>query len=263
MGDQALLHEIIVVANGLAARLRPPGATDRLAPHSAWSIAEVAAHVAAANQLFAKIASGRQPPRHGDGTRAGLAEANDRVLAEYTERDPSVLAGQIVSQAELFVQAARARSDADTVDSPLGPMPMPIFNAYVMAHMLSHGYAIAAGLGRRLVIEPRQVSLMRPFLISAMPMFVDPAAARGTTASYRLRLRGITAYTLSFTDGALAVRESADGPVDCTISADPESFFLIATGQRSPWPLIAQGKVRAWGRRPWLAMRFAGLFTPP
>jgi hypothetical protein len=261
--DPALLQEIIAVAHGIAARLRPVGAADRPAPRSAWSIAEVAAHVSAANHLFATLAAGQEVPPHGDGTRDGLAEANERMLATHPERDPSVLADQIVGHAECFVRAARARSDSDTVDSPLGPMSMRTFSAYVMAHMLSHGYAIAAGIGRPLVIEPRQVDLMRPFLISAMPMFVDPVAARGVTASYRLRLRGITAYALTFTDGALAVCEAAEGPVDCTISTDPQSFFLLATGQRSPWPLIAHGKVRAWGRRPWLAARFANLFTPP
>jgi hypothetical protein len=104
---------------------------------------------------------------------------------------------------------------------------------------------------------------MRPFLIGSMPMFVDPVAANGLTATYRLRLRGIAAYTLSFAGGALSVHEAADGPVDCTISADPQSFFLLAIGLRRPWPLIARGKVRAWGRKPWLAPRFVGLFTLP
>ena len=282
VGDPELLHEIVAVANEIAAQLRSVAPADRPAPRSAWSVAETAAHVAATNRLFAEIAAetGAEivtelaPPRHGDGSRAGLAEANARMLADFTVRDLAVLADQIVSQAELFVRAAQARRGADVVHSPLGPMPMRVFPAYVMAHMLSHGCAIAAGLdsmvgsqarrsGRRLAVGPRRVELMLPFLISSMPMFVDPTAADGLTATYRLRLRGIAEFTLSFAGGALSVREAADGPVDCTISADPESFFLLAIGLRSPWPLIARGKVRTWGRKVWLAPRFVGLFTLP
>jgi len=261
--DAALFQQIAAVADGISVRLRFSAPAHRLAARSSWSVAEAAAHVAGTNRLFAEIAAGQAPPRHGDGTKAGLAEANAEMLAHFTERDPAVLADQIVSQADLFVRAARARSGAEVVDSPLGPMPMRVFSAYVMAHMLSHGCAIAAGLGSRFAIQPRQVDLMRPFLIDSMPMFVDPVAAAGITATYRLRLRRIGEFTLRFADGALSVHNGADGPVDCTISVDSASFFLLALKLCSPWPQIARGKVLAWGRKPWLALRFVGLFTLP
>jgi hypothetical protein len=50
---------------------------------------------------------------------------------------------------------------------------------------------------------------------------------------------------------------------DCTIVAEPVTFFLLALGRRSAAGAIARGKILAWGRKPWLAPGFPTLFTAP
>jgi hypothetical protein len=47
------------------------------------------------------------------------------------------------------------------------------------------------------------------------------------------------------------------------VSADPVTYLLVGYGRRSPWPAIARGGILAWGRMPWLALRFASLFAQP
>jgi hypothetical protein len=50
---------------------------------------------------------------------------------------------------------------------------------------------------------------------------------------------------------------------DCTIMTEPVTFLLIALGRRGATEALARGKVLAWGRKPWLALRFPALFTAP
>jgi hypothetical protein len=50
---------------------------------------------------------------------------------------------------------------------------------------------------------------------------------------------------------------------DVVISADPAAFILVVYKRRGQWPAILSGKLAAWGRKPWLAFGFAGLFAQP
>jgi hypothetical protein len=51
--------------------------------------------------------------------------------------------------------------------------------------------------------------------------------------------------------------------VDCRISADPVAFLLVGYGRVSQWPQIARGKMVAWGRKPWLGVKFRSLLRKP
>ncbi|MGR6317545.1 maleylpyruvate isomerase family mycothiol-dependent enzyme [Micromonospora soli] len=254
--------EILAVAGRLADLIGGLPRADVPIPGADWTVAEAAAHLAMANELMATIAAGR-PATHGDGTKAGLAAANAQALSEDAEREPAVLAQRIAGQAAAFLEAARVRPAAEIVDTPMGPMPLGVFGCYLLAHMLSHGTAIAAALRQPPIVRPRHVELILPFIHATMPRLVDQAAVRGLSACYELRLRGVSRFWVRFTDGAAAVSDTAPGRVDCTISVDPVSFFLLSAGLSGQWPLIARGKLRAWGRRPWLAFRFLNFFAIP
>ncbi|WP_406037281.1 maleylpyruvate isomerase N-terminal domain-containing protein [Micromonospora sp. NBC_00898] len=257
-----LPDEILAVATRLADLIGPLPTADIAIPGASWTVAEAAAHLAMANELMATIAAGR-PATHGDGTKAGLASANAQSLTEYTERDPAVLAQRIAGQAAAFIEAARARPATDLVDTPMGPMPLGVFSGYLLAHMLSHGSAIAVALRQPPIVRPRHVELILPFIHVTMPRLVDRTAVQDLTACYELRLRGLTRFSVLFTDGVATVSDTPPRRVDCTISIDPVSFFLLSAGLSSQWPLLARGALRAWGRKPWLAFRFLGLFAVP
>jgi hypothetical protein len=49
-------------------------------------------------------------------------------------------------------------------------------------------------------------------------------------------------------------------PVDCHISAEPVTFLLMSYNRIGPTMPALSGKVRVWGRRPWLATRLGGVF---
>lgn len=257
-----LSQAICVVAEEIAGLLR--SCTDATAPipGAEWTVGESAAHLVLANELMAALAAGREQV-YGDGTPGGLAAANAASLASFAERDTSVLAGGIVRHAQAFTEAAGLRSADTPTVTPLGPMDLGTLSSYLLTHMLGHGYDIAAALGRPHMIDRDAVDLAMPFLISAMPRVVDARAAAGHSACYELRVRGLTRFTVTFTNGAVAVHAEPPRRPDCTIMVEPITFFLLALGRLSATGAIARGKVLAWGRKPWLAPGFPALFAAP
>jgi putative sterol carrier protein len=50
---------------------------------------------------------------------------------------------------------------------------------------------------------------------------------------------------------------------DCVITADPVTFLLIGLGRIPQFPQLLRGKLRAGGRKPWLAGKFGTLLASP
>ncbi|MER5480611.1 maleylpyruvate isomerase family mycothiol-dependent enzyme [Streptomyces sp. NPDC002734] len=232
-------------------------------PGLEWTVGETAAHLALANGLMADVASGQERP-YGDGTPRSIAAANARSLADFPERTAEPLAAMIVEQADRFLDAVgRATTHgtaAQTFLTPLGPLDHSTFASYLLTHMLGHGYDLARGLRRPHMINASRVELCLPFLQTAMPRL---SAAPELTARYTLRLRGGTTFGVTFTDGTVEVLPRAPERPDCTIVTEPVAFLLMGLGRMSPWQAMARGAVLAWGRRPWLALRFPELFHVP
>lgn len=257
-----LAEAIRDTALAIAALLGEATDTGAAVPGSEWNIGEAAAHLAQANELMAGIAAG-QERSHGDGTPQSIAGANERALAAFDEREAGPLAGMIVAQADAYLAAMDRRATEGTVVTPLGTMSPGVLGSYLLTHMLGHGYDLARALGRPHMIDRTRVDLALPFLITAMPRVTDGAAAAGLNARYTIRLWSGARFGVTFTDGAVTVASQPPDRPDCTIHIEPVTFFLMALGRRNPVAAIASGRVLAWGRKPWLAPRFPGLFTAP
>jgi uncharacterized protein (TIGR03083 family) len=262
-----LYATIVEVARQIAAIIESSSSGGVRTRRAEWTVAEMAAHLAHANEGMADIAACAEYPGLGDGTApsiaAGLAESNRQALQAITERDLAVLASTIVAQAERFVAAAGRRATTDVVNTPLGTMPMSVFSAYILAHMLTHGTAISFAVGRPTIVRPRHVELVLPFLAVAYSRVVRPDRIRGVRLRCGIQLSAGPRFTVSIADGAVDVDDDA-GPVDCMIWAEPVSYFLLTMGiLRRGLPLIVAGKLRCGGHRPLAAMRFRRLFDVP
>jgi putative sterol carrier protein len=80
--------------------------------------------------------------------------------------------------------------------------------------------------------------------------------------SFELRIRGANTYRMAV-DRGTAVVTGAGEKSDCVITADPVTFMLVGFGRISQWRPILRGRLRASGRKPWMAMRFATLISTP
>ncbi|MGW5327038.1 maleylpyruvate isomerase family mycothiol-dependent enzyme [Streptomyces sp. NPDC004014] len=251
-------------AEEIAALVRSAGDTAMAVPGSEWTVGEVAAHLAMANELMADLAAGRERP-YGDGTPRSLAAANADSLAAFTERRAEPLATMITEQAGAFLDAlSRTAADGPAPATPLGVMDRSVLASYLLTHMLGHGYDLARAMRRPHMVDPARVSLCMPFMLSVMPRVADPVATARLSARYRIRLRGGAEFAVSLDGGEVRV---TPGPpqrrADCTILLGPVAFLLIALGRLDPWRAIVRGQVLAWGPRPWLGPRFPALFTAP
>ncbi|MDH6143401.1 uncharacterized protein (TIGR03083 family) [Kitasatospora sp. GP30] len=256
------LFEALTAVGGEAVALLTGCRGDTPIPGAEWTVAEAAAHLAMANELMAALAAGEERP-YGDGTPGSLAEANAVSLAQRPERDPVVLAEEIAQWAREFTVAAGSRAGTEPVVTPLGRMDLDTLGAYLLTHMLGHLYDIAVALRRPHPIDRQRVALTIPFLRAAMPLVTDARAAAGHNACYRLKVRGLCGFAVTFTDGVTVVNDEPPRRPDCTILTEPVAFLLIALGRYSAAGAFARGKVFAWGRRPWLALAFPGLFAAP
>ncbi|MFE1443215.1 maleylpyruvate isomerase family mycothiol-dependent enzyme [Streptomyces sp. NPDC058739] len=260
---EGLGQAIRETAGAIAALL--DGAADMSGPVPGldWTVGETAAHLAMANGLMADLAAGRERP-YGDGTPQGLAAANAQSLVEFPERGAEPLATMLLQQTGVFLDAVdkafQEGGAGRTLLTPLGPMDQDVLAAYLLTHMLGHGYDLARGLRRPHMINEARVGLCLPFLKTAMPRI---AVASPLTARYTLRIRGGPAFGVTFTDGAVEVLPDPPERSDCTILTEPVAFLLIALGRLGPWQAMARGGVLAWGRKPWLAPRFPTLFNAP
>jgi hypothetical protein len=127
-----------------------------------------------------------------------------------------------------------------------------------------HGHDIATGTGRPWPIAAEHAKLILGTVCPKMwPLVVRPEAGRVVPVTYEIRLRGNgPRYVVRVADGTAEVR-GAGGPVDCVISADPVTFLLVGYGRMPLVRALLRGGMLAWGRRPWLGLRFKDLFFNP
>lgn len=260
---EQLYASVAATADDIAALLHAGADPASRIPRSEWTVGEAAAHLALANELMADLAAGAER-RYGDGTPGSLAAANAASLAAFPERTPGVLADAISGHARAFVTAARtAAQPSGAIMTPMGAMDLETLGSYLLTHMLGHGWDLARALRRPHMIDRERAGLCLPFLLTAMPRVVDPAAVGGLTAQYTLGLRGGPRFTAAFDSGVLTVTPGPAERPDCTIITEPVTFLLIALGRCSPWAAIARGGIRAWGRRPLLVPAFPRAFRAP
>lgn len=225
-----------------------------------WATAEVAAHLVDAAEDNLKAARGEGTPY---SSPSDVAATNEKRLSDRRERDPQKLSA-------LYEQAMDRYLDYlnDVEGDPIVPwgdfeIPVSTLIAADIGEALVHGWDITHAEGRPWTIDPYKAGLVGKGLSPMTINYVDPEAAAGFTGTFDLRLRGQCQLHFVFANGELAIEEPTKRPVDAHISADPVAFMLVAYGRISQWGPIAKGQVLAWGRKPWLALKFATLLRKP
>jgi hypothetical protein len=224
---------------------------------SEWSTVEVAAHVLSVFRGYTRAAAGIAPLWPSLDGVAG----NQRLLDETPERDPDQLADAIdVAGGEM--RAAMRDSDAPFAafgDVAVSGETVLGFNT---TDVLLHGFDLARTLGTSWPIEQRDAALGFECLAEVLPPFVKPESV-GFTATYGLHLRPSWDWSLAFDRGTLRAEPRRPERADCRISATPAGWMLAGYGRISPLRAALTGQVVAYGRKPWLAPRFAQQFNPP
>lgn len=140
---------------------------------------------------------------------------------------------------------------------------------HLLNECLIHGHDIAKATGRPWPIQRHHALLaIEAFvlpLIAALPptAFLNQEKAASFRARIELRLRG-GQRTLMVLDGGSLTLDAAGAPdVDAYISADPSAFQLVFIGRQGIWKPLLEGKLAAWGPRPWKLTRMLSVMSPP
>ncbi|HME76559.1 MAG TPA: hypothetical protein VKI00_13160 [Mycobacterium sp.] len=201
-----------------------------------------------------------------DGSPAQARTAvNDRHLTDVSDRDMSRLADMLEETAARYLAAAAAldpseRASILTADGlALEPAVM---TCLLPGEQLAHGLDIARAADRPWGIGRDDALLVIPGVLALAPKYLRPSRTRDLDISFELRMRGGCRYRMAIAHGTGVVTEAGE-KADCVITADPVAFLLIGFGRVPQLPQILRGKLRAGGRKPWLAAEFGTLLAAP
>lgn len=231
-------------------------------PNSEWTVGEAAAHLAFTTLGMAMMARGLEIP-YGDGTRAGLAEANAVSLEGFTERDGAILADRMVAGARMVFEEAKVQPPDLIVVTPMGSMPVWTLTSYLVVHASMHGSAIAAALKAPWPFDGEHLPVMWPFIEHVMPRIVDRAAAAGVTACYELRFGDDLDCAVMIDNGVLTAALQPSRPPDCVISGDAQTLFVVLVKVLGMATAVDAGDLTLSGPNPDLGLRLPDFFNMP
>jgi hypothetical protein len=252
---ETIAHRVAAIVRNL------PDVNIRI-PNSEWTVGEAAAHLAFANLGMAMMARGLEIP-YGDGTRAGLQEANAVALEGFTERDGSVLADRMVAAVGMVFEEARVQPPDRVCMTPMGRMPVECLLSYLTVHEAMHGSAIATAVAAAWPFDPEHVPLMWPFIEFVMPRIFDPVQIAGLTACYQLVFGDVFSFALTIEDGEVKLALTPSRPPDCILAGDAQSLFLVLVKVLTVQGAIDAGDLTLSGPRPELGPLLPDLFNMP
>ncbi|SRX95262.1 hypothetical protein [Saccharothrix espanaensis DSM 44229] [Mycobacterium shimoidei] len=240
-------------------------------PGLAWTAGEVAAHVVGdmgeyAAALTAHVAGSASVTELPDGSPARLRTAvNAGHLDEVRERDPRRLADMLEETAAKYLAVAAGLDPSEhsailTADSLV--LEPAVMTCLLLGEQLVHGLDIARAAGRRWVISREDALPVIPAVLALTPKYLRPSRTQNLRASFELRMSGGGRYRIAIDNGAGTVTTAGE-KADCVITADPVTFLLLGFDRVPQWPQILRGRLRAGGRKPWLAAKFATLLASP
>ncbi len=246
---------------------------DAPVPGLSWTAAETAAHLVADLREHAALASGAHgqslatsEPDDGRNAAQRGAAANQAQLDAFSERDLSVLADLLEDAAAgLFAAVAHLPDEKPIITANGVAMTPSTLMSICLGEQLVHGLDLARVAGRPWPIDRSDALRVIPGIMAIAADYVNPETAKGVHLDYELRFGPHDRYRFAIDGAQVTVSPSESRPhrPDCIITADPAAFLLLGYGRVGQWSQIRRGKLRAGGRRPWLALRFSSLLVRP
>ncbi|MEU7391532.1 maleylpyruvate isomerase N-terminal domain-containing protein [Streptomyces tanashiensis] len=241
-----------------------------------WSVGDVGSHLAAVYLAYTAVASGDESMNWDGILPPGDAPFVERITAMnatsiglVTGDERAHLGDFLAERGEIFLRITEGLAHDTPVAAPWYGEQLPLTIAAVTGLMLSetlvHGLDIARGAGLPWHIGADEARLvLGQSMPTMMAAALDPAKARGVSIAFDLVVKGGPRLAVVVDDGAMTVtRDAPPRAYDCRLTVSPTAFLLVSFRRTPIWKEVALGRMRAGGRRPWLAPRLGRLVATP
>ncbi|MEW5660354.1 maleylpyruvate isomerase N-terminal domain-containing protein [Streptomyces cinereoruber] len=241
----------------------------------AWSVGDVGAHLAAVYLAYTSLVSPDEAvdwdgvlPSGGGTFVERITAMNARSVELFGGAERAKAADFVAERGETFLRVTEGLAPDAPVSAPwYGDVPFTLatVTGLMLSETLVHGLDIARGARLPWPIGDDEASLVvGQSMPTMMAAALDPARARGVSIAFDLVIEGGPRLAVVIDGGTATVtRDAPTRAYDCRIVAAPTTFLLVAFRRTPIWKAVASGRMRAGGRKPWLAMRLGRLIASP
>ncbi|NEC10438.1 maleylpyruvate isomerase N-terminal domain-containing protein [Streptomyces sp. SID7909] len=240
-----------------------------------WTVGDVGTHLAAVYLAYTSLVSGDGAmdwgdiPPPGEGTFAERITAiNERSVTVFERERRAQVPEFIAEQCETFLRVTEGMAP----DTPVAPpwydeMPFTLatLTGLMLSETLVHGLDVARGARLTWPIGDEEARLvLGQSMPTMMTAALDPVKAKGVRIAFDLAIKDGPSLAVVVDDGTVTVtRDAPPRAYDCRIVAAPATFLLVSFRRTPIWKAVATGRMRAGGRKPWLAVRLGQLVVSP
>jgi uncharacterized protein (TIGR03083 family) len=234
-----------------------------------WSVADTVAHIVTIAWSYTALLQSDDAPLPIPGLREPflattvdtVSDLNVVAMGLFTERDPQRLVDQLRTHVDDILRMGDGL-DPTRLVTWLGGSRIPV--AGVFAHLLNelevHGRDIARAIRFPWTTSPEDAALF--FELFVVEIMRDPGRVldnekpvRPGRIAVEFRSRYTSPVTLVLDNGRVSVeRPRSDN--DVRLHFEPVTMNLVLFHRISTPRAALTGKVRVWGRRPWLLQDF-------
>ncbi|MFJ6247279.1 MULTISPECIES: maleylpyruvate isomerase N-terminal domain-containing protein [unclassified Streptomyces] len=245
-----------------------------------WTVGDVGTHLAAVYLAYTSLVSPDEAVEWGDVLRSGggtpgggtfverITAMNARSVTLFGGEDRAKLPDFVAERGETFLRVTEGLAPDTPVSAPwYGEVPFTLatVTGLLLGETLVHGLDVARGARLPWPIGDDEARLvLGQSMPTMMAAALDPVRARGVRIAFDLAVRGGPRLAVVVDDGTVTVtRDAPPRAYDCRIVASSAAFLLVSFRRTPVWKAVATGRMRAGGRRPWLAVRLGQLVAAP
>lgn len=242
----------------------------------AWTVGDVGSHLAAAYLGYASAVAADGAVDWDGLLPSGEVPLAERIAAMNAASISLVGGAERARLGELVAEQGESFLRGTEGLAPDAPVHLPWFGegagitvatatGLLLGESLVHGLDMARGARLPWPIGPDEAGLvLGQMMPTMMALALDEEKARGVSIAFDLVVKGGPRLAVVVDDGGMTVtRDAPPRAYDCRITTAPVAFLLVSFGRVPIWKTIVSGRMRAGGRRPWLALRLGELVATP